>query len=348
MSQSLNRMDAPLLNPDHQAKESLIGRTGSLHRRDFLAGAIAGLGVIATNAVQAQSSSGQSLAQAVTKLQVGISTMGFPDLTNEKMAQEAAGAGLKVVQLFLSQSDSRYWNYNGRSDVSSMTADRSKAIAEAYRAAGVSIHSIGVYTNLIHPDKSEVEANLAYFDAMMKIGSDMGVHTFITEAGHYHDKTTCPDVPLHFLDEVWVRMVMTFKRLADMAANHNAKILVEPYFQSFFSSAKRTRVFLEEVGSDSIRALLDPANILELNDLEEMFSQLGPWIDCIHAKDRKLHTQMGVPAGQGDVDYVKMVSLAARLTPHAPLILEYVGPHDYHQALEKVQTAIKEVHGGEP
>ena len=51
--------------------------------------------------------------------------------------------------------------------------------------------------------------------------------------------------------------------------------------------------------SPRIRALLDPANLLELNDLEEMFDQLESWIDCLHAKDRKLHVDRGVPAGQG-------------------------------------------------
>jgi sugar phosphate isomerase/epimerase len=77
---------------------------------------------------------------------------------------------------------------------------------------------------------------------------------------------------------------------------------------------------------------LDPANILEVNDLEEMFDQLRPWIDCLHAKDRKLHVDRGVPAGQGDLDYGRFVTLAAERTPHAPLILEYVGSKDYKQA----------------
>lgn len=316
-----------------------------MERRDFLLGTVAGLGMLANRASQAKEAPEEDLKQAVAKLSVGISTLGFPDYTNAKLAPELAGAGFKVIQLFLTQSDSSHWVYNGRCDVSSMTTERSRAIAQTYRDAGLEIHSVGVYTNLIHPEPSEVKANLAYFDAMMKIGTDMGVHTFITEAGHYFDQATCSEVPLHFQDEVWTRMVSTFKELAVMAQNYNSKILVEPYFQSFFSSAKRTRVFLEEVASDSVRALLDPANILELNDLEEMFSQLGPWIDCIHAKDRKLHTQMGVPAGQGDIDYMKMVSLAAQYTPNVPLILEYVGTKDYLQARETVLAAIKKVCG---
>ncbi len=316
-----------------------------MRRRDWLLGTAAGLGAMTVGRAQAQATTGQDLKQAVAQLQVGVSTLGFPDATNEQLAQELAKAGITLVQLFLTQSDNRYWVYNGRADVSSMTSERSKAIAKTYAAAGISIHSIGVYTNLIHPDPSEVKANLAYFDAMMRIGADMGVHTFITEAGHFHDPATCPEVLLHFQDEVWHRMVTEFKELAGMADKYQATILVEAYFQSFFSSAKRTRVFLEEVGSSSIRALLDPANILENNDLDEMFSQLAPWIDCIHAKDRKLHTQMGVPAGQGDIDYTQLVRLAAQHTPKAPLILEYVGPNDYQQALTKVRAAIAEAQG---
>ena len=275
-------------------------------------------------------------------LTVGIATLGFHDLTNVQLAQELAQQGIKVVQLFLQQSDSRYWKYNGRSDVSDLTAERCKAIADAYRTAGVSIHSVGVYTNLIHPDEAERKANLDYFESMMKIARHMGVDTLITEAGHYHPEGPPPRVAYHFQEEVWGQMVATGKQLAEMADRHGATVLVEPFFRGFFASAKRTRLFLEEVDSPRIRALLDPANLLEINDLEEMFKQLKPWIGCLHAKDRKLHVDRGVPAGQGDLDYLKFVQLAAEHTPNSPLILEYVGPDDYKQALAHLQVAIRQ------
>jgi len=306
-------------------------------RQAIKAGAAAALPLVAASTVSAVQN-----AKPETPLTIGIATLGFGDRTNRQLAEELAGAGIRVVQLFLNQSDSRYWKYNGRSDVSDMTTERCEAIADAYRSAGVSIHSIGVYTNLIHPDETERKANLAYFEAMMKIGSAMGVHAFITEAGHYHSDEPAPRVELHFQEEVWQTTVATGKELAEMAERHKATVLVEPFFRGFFASAKRTRVFLEEVDSPRIRALLDPANLLEVNDLEEMFTQLGPWIDCLHAKDRKLHVDRGVAAGQGDLDYPKFVTLAAKHTPKAPLILEYVGPDDYKQALAHLQGAMRE------
>ncbi len=98
----------------------------------------------------------------------------------------------------------------------------------------------------------------------------MGVRTFITEAGHYHPDGPAPTVAYYFREDVWKRTVATVKELARIAGAHDATVLMEPYFQSFFASAKRTRVFLEEIGSPRIRALLDPANLLELNDLDNV------------------------------------------------------------------------------
>ncbi len=68
--------------------------------------------------------------------------------------------------------------------------------------------------------------------------------------------------------------------------------------------------------------------------------QLAPWIDCLHAKDRKLHVDRSVAAGQGDLDYPAFVNLAAKCTPKAPLILEYVGPEDYLQARSHLRSAM--------
>jgi sugar phosphate isomerase/epimerase len=274
------------------------------------------------------------------RLTIGIATTGFGTYTNRQLAEELAGQGLRTVQLFLSQSDSRYWRFNNRADVSTMTPERSAAIAETYRAAGIAIHSIGVYTNLIHPDEAERRANLAYFDAMMGIGAAMGVHAFITEAGHYREEKPAAGPAFHFREQVWKTMVATGKELAAMAERHGATVLFEPTFGGFLASALRTRMYLEEIGSPRLRVLLDPANLSELNDLGEMFHQLTPWIDCLHAKDRKLHAERGVAAGQGDIDYVQFVRLAAKHTPQAPIILEYVGPKDYRQAVAHLRGAM--------
>lgn len=311
--------------------------TDPITRRKLLQAGAAALPLVAASKALSQTPA------APGRLTVGIATTGFTDLSNSQLAEELSRAGIRTIQLFLTQSDSKYWKYNGRNDLADLTPQRSESIAETYRSAGISIHSIGVYTNLIHPDPEERKANLAYFEAMMAVGRHMGVGRFISEAGHFYPDRAEPGLHYDFREDVWKTMIATARDLAARAERHDATVLFEPYFGSFFASAKRTRVFLEEVDSPRIRALLDPANLLELNDLEEMFDQLGPWIDCIHGKDRKLHTQRGVPAGQGDLDYPKFVTLAAQRTPAAPMVLEYVGSKDYKQAIEHLRSTMREV-----
>jgi sugar phosphate isomerase/epimerase len=272
---------------------------------------------------------------------VGVSTLGFRDFTNAQLAEEFAKQGITDTQLFLLQKDSNYWKYNGRNDVSDMTDARCKAIADTYRSKGIAIHSIGVYTNLIHADEAERAANLTYFGDMMRIGAAMDVRVFVTEAGHYHPEGPAPAIPYHYQEEVWRRTVAVGKELAALAEKNDATVLIEPSFRGFFASAKRTRVFIEEVGSPRMRILLDPANLLEVNDQEEMFAQLGPYIDCLHAKDFKLHANGGVGAGKGDLDYDRFVALAAKHTPDAPFFLEYVGAKDYLPALALLQDALR-------
>lgn len=272
-------------------------------------------------------------ARPSNRIPIGIATTQFRDHTNESLAKELSSQGIKLIQFFLTQKDSDYWRYGKRSDLAGLTPDRMKGIAGIYKEAGISIHSIGVYPTLNDPDPTEIKANLKYFATMMELGATMGVRSFVSEAGHYHPPGPAPRVPFDYQEEVWHRTVKTVQELGKIAEDHDATVLLEPIYRSIFASAKRTRVFLEEVGSPRIRALLDPANLLEANDLEEMFDQLQPWIDCLHAKDRKLHVTKGVGAGEGDLDYRKLVKLAAERTPGAPLVLEYVGSADYRQAL---------------
>ncbi|MDO8544455.1 MAG: sugar phosphate isomerase/epimerase [Opitutaceae bacterium] len=310
-----------------------------LTRRQLLTHAVQ---ATALGALGLPSATRSAPAVAPTRLKIGIATLGFPKFTNAALAKELSGAGIRLIQLFLAQSDSNFWKYNGRSDVSGLTPGRCREIATVYRDAGIAIHSLGVYTNLIHPDAVERQSNLDYFAAMMDIGGHMGVHTFITEAGHHHDpKQPEPRIAHHFQDDVWIQMLTTARQLAALAEKRQASVLLEGFYRGFLASAKRLRMFLEEVNSPRLRALLDPANLIEVNDLEEMFQQLGPWIDCLHAKDRRVHVERGVPAGQGSIEYVKFVTLTARHTPAAPLVMEYVGPTDYRPALAHLRAALQ-------
>jgi len=122
--------------------------------------------------------------------------------------------------------------------------------------------------------------------------------------------------------------------LIGKAEEYDVVIAFESYFLTQLSSAKRARDFIEIVDSDRIRIMFDPANLLPNNSLDEMFSQLRPYIVGIHAKDRKIGVHGGVPAGQGDLDYARFVQLCKECVPDLPIIIEYVTEENFPQAKE--------------
>jgi len=127
-------------------------------------------GAIAASLATLSSRSVTAWAESPLDLIVGMATMGFYSYTNEQLARELAAENVKTIQLFLTQKDSNFWKYNGRSDVSAMTPERCREIADTYRSAGVGIHSIGVYTNLIHPDPARNTTRVRV-TALLRLGS---------------------------------------------------------------------------------------------------------------------------------------------------------------------------------
>ena len=270
-------------------------------------------------------------------MKIGLATLGFKGLTNQDMAAVAAEERLDCVQLFLAQTDSDYFAYNGRSDVTGLSADECRRIGDAYRSKDIDIPSIGVYTNLIEPDDMEREQNITYFTEMMRVATDMGVPMLAIECGKIV-KDGQKDLDASLADEAYPLLLDSTRKLIKPAEEHDVTIVFEPYFHDLLATAKATRDFIEEVDHPRIEVQLDPANLLPHNDLEEMFNALAPHIKALHAKDRKLHITPGVPAGEGDVDYARFVALCKERCPDIPLIIEYVNQSNYRQAIEHLRS----------
>ena len=275
----------------------------------------------------------------VFRMDIGIVTLTFPNYTNEKTAQVIAESGFTHIQLFFVQTDSKYWVYNSRADVSHIRGEESQRIIEPYRKRGLEVRTLAVYTNPIEPDDSLWEENLKYFYEMMRIANEMGIKNVITEGGHIH-RDGKEDLGATMSEASWHRIIQFAEKLAVKAEEYDVIVGFEPYFLTQLSSAKRMRDFIEAVGSDRIRVQLDPANLLPNNSLDEMFAQLSPYIVAIHAKDRKIGVHRGVPAGQGDLDYTRFVQLCEKYTPHLPIIIEYVNEDNFLQAKEHLLSFI--------
>ena len=85
-------------------------------------------------------------------MDLGVVSRSFPDLNNREIAEFLGKNDFRWTELCFASKDANYWNYNGRSDLSSLSDDRARELIEDYRDNGVEVPVIGVFTNLLEAD----------------------------------------------------------------------------------------------------------------------------------------------------------------------------------------------------
>jgi sugar phosphate isomerase/epimerase len=269
-------------------------------------------------------------------MDIGVVSRSFPKQTNAQVAEFLAANGFRWTELCFKNADADYWVYNGRSDLSDMTDARSRDIVETYRRAGVEVPVLGVFTNLIDPDDSELEANLAYFERMIEIAGYNGVPVVATECGF---RPGARGVRLETYESDFQRLVDSFRKLCRVGDRYGVDIALETCVLDVVPSAKRARDFIEQVGSPRAKILLDPANLIANSSEEDMFAYLAPHIAYLHGKDRKVNDAMGRIVGDGDIDWTLFLSLYHAHAEGKPFILEYVTMENVLMVRDRVLAA---------
>ncbi len=271
-------------------------------------------------------------------MDIGVVSRSFPQLTNEEIAELLSKNGFRWTELCFLSKDSNYWVYNGRSDISSLTDEKSSGIVELYRKHKVEVTSIGVFTNLLEPDDNELEENLKYFERHMEIASLNSVPYVATECGFIPGNR---GVQADTYETAFQRLLESVKWLADKAEDYDVYIALEPCVLDIIPSAKRMADFIEQVGSSRLKVLLDPANLIANSSEEDMFRYLAPHIGYFHGKDRKVNDAYGRVVGDGDINWPLFLRLYHEYTKGVPFILEYVNIDNFLEIRDRVIDASK-------
>ena len=261
-----------------------------------------------------------------TGLPLGVVTRSFRTRSNEETARLLEQGGFTCTELCLSQTDSAYWVYNGRSDMASFDDSRAREVLQCYQSRGIEVVAVGVFTNLLEPNDREREANLAYFERHMQIASLGGVRYVSTECGFIPGRR---GVQAESYESAFSRLRESLQELMVRSRGHGVAVALEPCVLDVVPSAKRMRDLLEQIGAPELRVLLDPANLIANSSEEDMFSYLGPHVAYFHAKDRRVNDTYGRIVGEGDIDWRLWLSLYHKRTEGIPILLDYVTEENY-------------------
>jgi sugar phosphate isomerase/epimerase len=266
-------------------------------------------------------------------MDIGVVSRSFPSLSNEQTAESMSLNGFKWIELCFCQTDSKYWVYNGRSDISTLTDEKSRKIIETYRRYGVAVTSIGVFTNLLDPLKEELELNISYFERHMQIASINNIRYVSTECGFVPGKR---GINADNYESSFQYLLQNIGRLASLGEKYNVCIALETCVLDVIPSAKRAADFIKQVGSPNVKILLDPANLIANSSEEDMFRYLGPYIAYFHGKDRKVNDAYGRVVGDGDINWRLFLQLYHKHTEGVPFILEYVNLDNFCEIRDRI------------
>ena len=190
------------------------------------------------------------------------------------------------------------------------------AITSDLRRHGVSVAVVGCYINPIHPDKDERKKEVERFRKSLSLTSAFGCPLVGTETGS-------ADPSGRFsLDTSDPRNIDIFKeslsQMLDEAEKDDAYVAIEAVSHSHpISSPERMRNILDSFGTDRLKVIFDPVNLIpitgipeadgvplkvpteeaEMMFVREILDIYGDRIAAIHCKDYRLDPATGLKIG---------------------------------------------------
>ena len=225
-------------------------------------------------------------------------------------------------------------------------ANACRAVREVLEGEGVSIGQVwSVGTPLVRPDRGESAARLQVLRYRVPLAAALGCRVLLTEAGGLHPANAWYPHPENHGEEALARLVAALKEVTPFAADHGVSIAPEMSLMTILSTVARAEALVAEVGHPGVGVNFDPANILDpLNMydsgslIDDAFDRLGSRIVNVHAKDAAardvpliVHLEER-PAGQGVLDYERLLRRAASLPEWTCIVVEHLA--DYGQVDE--------------
>ena len=235
-------------------------------------------------------------------MQIGIFAKTFAGPVPAKVFADAALAGYDGVQYNMVCS-----GLAAMPDT--INAQQQATVRHAATDSKQTVFAVSGTYNMIHPDKglqADGHRRLAVL-AAAAAGLNTGLITLCTgtrdpvdQWAHHADNAT-PDA--------WRDFLQSFEVAVGIAESHNIFLGVEPELANIVNSASAARRLIDEMQSDRIRIVLDPANLFERTSrdaqralVDDAVGLLADRIVMAHAKDRDA-TGAFATAGKGVIDF---------------------------------------------
>ncbi|WP_312094671.1 sugar phosphate isomerase/epimerase family protein [Niallia sp.] len=255
---------------------------------------------------------------------IGIRAHDVENLPLEQLVTEIASKEVSAVQLALSKSFKEI-----NREVGCLTPSLAHNIGVAFQKGAIQIAVLGCYINMIHPNLKERRKELDLFKEHIRYCRDLGCSLVGTETGNVNAEIVYTEE--NFKEEPFLEVVESVRELVKEAEKFGVMVAIEGGINHPIHSPKRMKRLLDEVKSNNLQVIFDPANYLTIDNyqkqveiFQEAFDLFGDQIVIIHAKDFIIDNKKikFVPVGHGMLDYEAIFRLIKGKKPFINIILE--------------------------
>ena len=244
--------------------------------------------------------------------------------TIEARADKAREEGFSCVQLAL-QKVIRGIDFND----CALTEGLAAYVKRVFSGRGLDIAVLGCYLNLANPDPARLADIKSRYYAHLRVAPLMGAAMVGTETGapnlqYKLDEYTHTDAALK-------TFLYNLEDVVAEAERRGATIAIEPVWNHIVYSAERAQQVLESIGSRNLRIILDPVNLLSMENYQDRdavfadaIDRLGDRVAMIHLKDFTVRDGklVSIAAGTGEMDYTRVLRFMKERKPFIHATLE--------------------------
>lgn len=242
--------------------------------------------------------------------------------TVDRLASLLRTEGIEAAQLVLPKAFSEINSYD---DVSPQLLEK---IRENFEKENIKIHILGCYMDLGNPDDDVRKEAVDTFKKCLSFNRILGASVVGTETAYprLNDEEK----------KIWHPYMMdSIARLAEEAERLEVDMAIEPVYWHPLKDLETTAMVFEKIGSNRLRMIFDPANVLEYPEIDqdaywkEWLNVLGSRIEAVHMKDFVEGTNKEycpVCLGDGVMQYAEIIRWLKANKPDIIIVREELDP----------------------
>ncbi|MEX0886937.1 MAG: sugar phosphate isomerase/epimerase family protein [Phycisphaeraceae bacterium] len=238
-----------------------------------------------------------------------------------------------------------------------LVKDGVDAVLAPLQERGLAVCQIGsTGFNPLSDDADAQRAQAGVLRQAIPLARETGCRYITIGPGNHHPSGFAHYDARNFTDDAIAQMAEAIKPMIELAEKHDVCLSVEPYLKGAINSAERFKALHARVGSDALRANVDPSSLYDFWDVVDPAAKvaatctgLAGHVGIVHLKeigiDPGVHIKMGLkPIGEGTTDWAQLLKLVA---PHVPddswVLLEHVlSAEEARVSVERIRAAARE------